>query len=183
VAGGAAAKGGIEPGDVILEFNGRGVKKVDDLVKTVTATKPGTSVPVKLVRNQQERTLNVTVDELDLEAEQTSTQNRRNNNGNDAPAEQNGAGFGLTLQDLTPAIARRLQVPAGQGGAVVTDVEPDSGSAMGVRPGDIILSINRRPVSSAADAARELQKVRSGGLAQLLLWRDQGQVFVPVKKD
>jgi serine protease Do len=182
VPGGAAAKGGIEPGDVIIEFNGHTVTKYDDLVKTVTGTKPGASVPVKVVREGKERTLNVTVDELDLEAEQTTAQNRRNN-GTQPPAEQSSTGFGLTLQDLTPALARRLQVPTGQGGAVVTDVDPDSGAAAGVRPGDVILSVNRRPVSSASDAARELQKVASGGLAQLLLWRDQGRVFVPIKKD
>src|SRR5438876_1331063 len=51
--GGAAAKGGIEPGDVIVEFNGRPITKSDDLVKNVTATKPGTTVPVKVVRNKQ----------------------------------------------------------------------------------------------------------------------------------
>ena len=53
------------------------------------------------------------------------------------------------------------------------------------RPGDIILSVNRRAVSNAAEAGRELQKVPSGGLAQLLLWRSNppGQLFVPVKKD
>ena len=53
---------------------------------------------------------------------------------------------------------------------MITDVDPDSGSAAaGVRPGDVILSVNRRPVTNAADAGRELQKVPSGGLAQLLL--------------
>jgi len=185
VPGGAAAKGGIDPGDVIIEFNGRPVSKYDDLVKNVISTKPGTSVPVKVVRNKQERTLNVIVDELDLEAEQTQTQSR-NNNQNAPPPEQTGAGFGLTLQDLTPAIARRLQVPTGQSGAVITDVDPDSGSAAaGVRAGDVILSVNRRAVSSASDAGRELQTVPSGGLAQLLLWRTNppGQVFVPVRKD
>jgi len=182
--GGAAARAGIEPGDVIVEFNGHPVAKYDDLVKTVIATKPGTQVPVKVMRNKVRQTLTVTVDELDLEAEQNTPQTR-NNNGNQAPQEEHGAGFGLTLQDLTPATARRLQVPAGQAGAAVTDVDPDSGSAAaGVRPGDIILSVNRRAVSNAAEAGRELQKVPSGGLAQLLLWRGNlGQVFVPVRKD
>ena len=66
--GGAAQKGGIEPGDVITEYNGRPVPNRDDLVKMVIATKPGTSVPVKVLRNKQERTLNVTVDQLDLDA-------------------------------------------------------------------------------------------------------------------
>ena len=86
---------------------------------------------------------------------------------------------------MTPATARRLQVPAGQAGAAITDVDPDSGSAAaGVRPGDIIVSVNRRAVSNAVEAGRELQKVPSGGLAQLLLWRGSlGQIFVPVRKD
>ena len=50
--GGAASKAGIEPGDVIVEFNGHPVTKYDDLVKTVIATKPGTQVPVKVVRDK-----------------------------------------------------------------------------------------------------------------------------------
>jgi serine protease Do len=181
--GGAAANGGIEPGDVIVEFNGHPVAKSDDLVKTVIATKPGTQVPVKVLRNKQERTLTVTVDELDLDAEQNRTASR-DNGGQTAP-EEHGAGFGLTLQDLTAPVARRLQMPTGRSGAVVTDVDPNSGSALaGVRPGDVILSVNRTTVASAADAGRELQKVASGGLAQLLLWRGElGELFVPVRKD
>src|SRR5205823_1928875 len=110
--GGAAAKGGIEPGDVILEFNGRPVASQNELVKMVVGTKPGTSVPVKLLRNKQEKTLNITIDELDLEAEQTARQNRQASP--DAPAqEEQGSGLGVTLQNLTPQIARRLQLPAG----------------------------------------------------------------------
>jgi serine protease Do len=182
--GGAAARGGIEPGDVIVEFNGVAVTKYDDLVKNVTATRPGTQVPVKVMRDRQERTLTVTVDELDLDAEQNRTQSRGDAPSQE-PQEDHGEGFGLTLQDLTPAIARRLQMPTGQNGAVIVDVDPDSGSATaGVRAGDVILSVNRRTVSNAADVGRELQRIPSGGLAQLLLWRaDQGEVFVPVRKD
>ena len=74
-------RAGLEPGDVILEYNGRPVTKSDDLVKMVVATKPGTTVPVKVLRNKQDKTLNVTVDELDLDAEQASRASR-NNNGN-----------------------------------------------------------------------------------------------------
>ena len=76
--GGAAARAGIEPGDVIIDFNGKPVTKYDDLVKNVTATKPGTQVPVKVIRDRQERTLTVTVDELDLDAEQNRAQGRGN---------------------------------------------------------------------------------------------------------
>jgi serine protease Do len=181
---GPAGRAGIEPGDVIIEYNGRPVARQDDLVKNVTATAPGTPVPVKVLRNRQERTITVTVEELDLEAERNRGQGGRDT----APApqeEQRGEGFGLMLQDLTPATARRLQVPTGQTGALIADVDPDSGSATaGLRPGDVILSVNRRPVSTAADAGRELQAIPSGGLAQLLLWRaDSGETFVAVRKD
>jgi serine protease Do len=180
--GGAAAKAGVEPGDVIVEFNGHPVTKYDDLVKNVIDTKPGTTVPLKVVRNKQAKTLSVTVEELDLEAEQNLAQ-KGGDNGNSAPPEEQGAGFGLTLQDLTPAMARRLQMPTGQAGAVVTDVDPDSGSAAAIRAGDVILSVNGKTVSTAAEAGRELQKIASGGLAQMIVWRDQAKTFVPVKKD
>ncbi|HLB44074.1 MAG TPA: PDZ domain-containing protein, partial [Candidatus Limnocylindrales bacterium] len=180
--GGAAARAGVEPGDIIVEYNSRPVGKTDDLVKAVVATRPGTTVPLKVLRSKQEKTLNVTVDELDLEAEQG--RQGRSNNDSLQPDEQASAGFGLTLQDLTPGIARRLQLPATQGGAVVTDVDPDgSAAAAGVRPGDVIVSVNQTAVSNAADAGRALQRIASGRLAQLVLLRQDGRVFVAVKKD
>src|SRR4051812_27294262 len=180
--GGAAQKGGIEPGDVITEYNGRPVPNRDELVKMVIVTKPGTSVPVKLLRNKQERTLNVTVDQLDLDAEQQSQRSTRSE-ANPIPETQQGGGFGLTLGNVTPQISRRQQLPSGRTGALVTEVDPDGPAAGLLRAGDIILSVNRKPVASAADAARELQTVASGRIAQILIWRGDGEVFVTVKKE
>jgi serine protease Do len=187
VAGGASAKAGILPGDVIIEYNGRPVPSSNELVKMVVATKPGTSVPVKVMREKQEKTLHLTVDELDLEAEQQGLRggrgNNNNNNGTNEPEDQGASGFGLTLQNVTPQIARRLQLPSGQSGAVITEVDPNSESARSLRPGDIILSVNGKAVSTATEAGRELQKVASGRIARILVWRDQSEQFVPVKKD
>jgi serine protease Do len=180
--GGAAQKGGVEPGDVITEYNGRPVPNRDELVKMVIATKPGTSVPVKVLRNKQERTLHVTVDQLDLDAEQ-QTQRSTRNETNPIPETQQGGGFGLTLGNVTPQIARRQQLPSGQSGALVTEVDPDGPAAGLLRAGDIIQSINRKPVTNAADAARELQAVASGRIAQILIWRGDNQVFVTIKKE
>ena len=56
-------------------------------------------------------------------------------------------------------------------------------SAGALRQGDVILSVNGKAVSNAVEAARELQKVQSGRLAQLRVWREDKEVFVPVKKD
>src|SRR5213593_3875705 len=181
-AGGPAAKAGIEPGDVITEYNGRPIATQDELVKMVVATKPGTTVPLKVMRNKQERTLNVTVEELDLDAEQASRSGRRNND-NEPAVEEATSGFGLTLQNLTPQAARQLQVPSGRSGALVTDVDPNGPAAGRIQARDVILAVNRRPVADAADAKRELGKVAAGHIAQILLWRSDGEVFVTVKKD
>jgi serine protease Do len=185
----AALKAGMEPGDVVIEYNGRPVGNRDELVKMVVATKPGTTVPVKVLRDKKEKTLSVTVEQLDLDAENQPTQSRRNNNQREDNSETQGSGFGLTLSNLTPQVSRRLQLPSGRAGALVSDVDQD-GPAFnsGVKAGDVILQVNHKPVSSAADAARELQGVASGRLAQILLWRADSssgptEIFITMKKE
>src|SRR3954470_2571252 len=182
-ATGAAAKAGIEPGDIIVQYNGRPVSNADELVKMVVATKPGTSVPMKVLRNKQEKTLNVTVEELDLDAEQNPGRRRTQPETQQDDQSQGAGGFGLTLENVTPAMARRLHLPSGQTGAVITDLDADGPSAGALRQGDVILSVNRQRVANANDAARELGKIQSGRIAQLLVWRGDGEVFVTVKKD
>ncbi len=185
--GSASAKAGVQPGDVIVEFNGRPVTNSNDLVKMVIATRPGTSVPLKVLREKQEKTLHVTVEELDLDAEQQGLRSSSRNSNPPEQEEQGAAGFGLSLQNLSPQVARRLQMPSGQSGAVVTDVDPNSDSARALRMGDVILSVNGQAVASAADASRELQKVQTGRIARILVWRfnnDRGdEIFVTVKKE
>jgi len=177
-SGGPAARAGMQPSDVIIEFNGQPVKSRDELIRLVTRTKPGTTVPVKILRDRQEKALNITVDELDLEAEAGG---RR---GREGAPEQTSAGFGMTIDDLAPALARRLGAPSGTEGAVITDLEAN-GPAMraGLQRGDIILQVNRTPVASAADAGRVLAKIPSGGRAFLLVWRQGQEVFLSVRKE
>ena len=180
-----AAKAGMQPGDVITEFNGRPVASRDDLVKMVIGTKPGSSVPVKVLRDKQEKTLHVTVEELDLEAEQAAQSGQRRSPEQDQqqPEEQGASGFGLTLENVTPQMARRLRLPSGQTGAVVSDVDQDGPSAGFLRAGDVILSVNGKAVSNAADAQRELQKIQSKHLAQMRVWRNDAETFVPIRKE
>ena len=184
-AGTPASKAGMEPGDVVTEFNGRPVTSRDDLVKMVIGTKPGTSVPVKILRNKQEKTLHVTVEELDLEAEQQANGGNRRNQEQDQqePEEHGASGFGLTLENVTPQLSRRLRLPSGQTGAIVSDVDQDGPAAGYLRAGDVILSVNGKAVASAQEAQRELQKVQSKHLAQLRVWRNDSETFVPVRKE
>jgi serine protease Do len=174
--GDPAAKAGIKPGDVIVEFNGKPVSDRNSLVKLVMATKPGTTVPITVVQDKQEKGLSVSVVELDLEAESGATR--------DEEAEDSGGGFGMTLGPLGSDAARRLQVPPGTRGVLVTEVDPSGSAARaGVRPGDVILQVNRRPVESVADASRTLQAIRSGGNAFLLLWKGGQETFVAITKE
>jgi serine protease Do len=185
--GSAADKGGMRAGDVILEFNGRVVPNSSDLVKMVTATKPGTSVPVKVLRqdgNQyRERTLTVVVDQLDLEAEQQGGRGGRPNAPDQTPDQQGDESFGLTLRTVTPEVARQLQLRSGQRGAAVTDVDPNGPAARRLLEGDVILSINGVPIETAADAGRELQRIEAGRNARILLWRNGAELFVIIRRE
>lgn len=179
--GGPAEKAGVKAGDVVIEFNGRPITTTSDLQKMVSATKPGTSVALKVIRNRKEQLLHATVEELDLEAERSGRQRRETER--QPPEEQGQDSFGLTLSNLTPQIARRLQLPSGVSGAVITQVEPDGPSAGALRQGDVVLSVNGVQVSNATEAGRELQRIASGRIARILVWRGDGEVFVTVRKE
>ncbi|MEZ5283380.1 MAG: PDZ domain-containing protein [Vicinamibacterales bacterium] len=177
---GPAQKAGIEPGDVILEFNGKSVRNRDELVSHVVITRPGTTVPVKVLRDKKERTLNLTVDELNLDTETT----RADRGGpQDEPEEQASAGFGVTMGALNGDVARRLRLPDDTEGVLVTGVEQGSPAfRAGILRGDVILQVNRQAVSTPAEAGRLLGQVPDGGTAFLLIFRQGQETFVTVRK-
>ena len=119
---------------------------------------------------------------LDLAAEQSGRSSR--NTERQTPDEQGSDSFGLTLRNLTAQQTRQLEMPSGRSGALITDVDPDGPSAGQLRQGDVILSVNRQRISNVTEASRALAAVESGRIAQILVWRrDEGQVFVTVRKD
>jgi serine protease Do len=178
----AAAKAGLEPGDVVTSFNNKPIRNRDELVAMVVATKPGTTVPVRIVRDRQERTINITVDELDLASENQTT--RADNNRAPDPQQETSRGFGMSLSNITPQIAQRLRLDGDIRGAVVVDVEQDGAAARaGLAPGDVILRVGRSTVSSAAEAQRALEAVESGRAAFLRVLRNGQEQFVTVTKE
>ena len=164
---GPAAAAGVEPGDVTVRYNDKPVDESDDLVEMVTRTDPGTTVPIEIGREGDRKTLRVTVAELEFE------------DGDVRTGEPADTGFGMSLRDLTPQIRRRLDLPSTRDGAVVTGVEQASAaSRAGIRAGDVILEVNRKPVSRASDAAAALRGVEKGDTAFVLLWRNGQELFV-----
>ena len=176
----AASRAGLEPGDVIIAFGGKPISSRDELVRMVVNTRPGTMVPVRIVRDRMERTLNITVDELDLEAETTAARGRDRDSD---PAQETSTGFGLTLQNVTPDIARRLRL-GDRRGAVVTDIEQSSPAARaGLQPGDVIVRVGQQTVESATEAQQALARIASGGTAFLRIVRSGQETFVTVTKE
>jgi serine protease Do len=176
-----AAKAGIEPGDIILEFNGKPVKNRDELVATVVATKPGSTVPVKILRDKSEKIVSLTVEELDLEEEGNRAEPQRTSVD---PDEQPSQGFGITLSALNAETARRLRAPADTQGVLISDVEQGSPAfRAGIARGDIITRVNRQPVRTPQEASRALGQVASGGTAFLLVVRGGQEQFFTVRKE
>jgi serine protease Do len=175
-----ADKAGIQAGDVVVEFNGKPVTDSDSLVALVVATRPGTTVPVTVIRDKERKTLNVTVGELDIDAEQGRQARRGGGGGGEEPA---ATGFGMDVGPITPEVARELELPRGRGGAIVTDIEPRSPAALaGLAVNDVILEVNRRAVTNVSQVTRELQGATAGTPVFLLIWREGQQIFVTMTK-
>jgi serine protease Do len=174
--GGPASKAGLRPGDVVVEFNGRKVENDKSLVEMVVVTKPGTSVPVKVIRDKAAKSLSVTVAELTLagaEAPEVTT------------ASDLTSSFGLQLEDLTPVLAKRLQLPADASGAVITGLKPrgPAGRA-GLTEGDVIVKVGSKEVASAEDAAAELERVQPGRSVGVHVLKARGsEMFATIRRE
>ncbi len=173
-AEGPADQADMRPGDVVVAYDGDPVSSTEELQSRVVATRPGTTVPIDVVRNGELLTLQVTIGQLDEDAEIAGI----------VEPEETSEDFGISLQDLTPQLARRLQVPADTAGAVVTDVVRGSNAAAGgLQPGDVILSVNRVEVGSAREVSDQLAAIESGRRAFLLVQRRDTRVFLQVEKN
>ena len=165
----------LEPGDVIVAYDGEPVRNIEDLQSKVTATPPGTVVNLGVYRGGAPGTGEITIGELDLENQ--GRQARRE-------VEDLNSGFGMNLQDLTAENARELELGGGVSGAVVSGIDNGGAAQLGgVVPGDVITAINQQDVGSAAEAVRELNRIESGRTAFLLIQRRDGQVFLRVRKE
>jgi serine protease Do len=165
-----AAKAGLKSGDVIVEYNGRKVGRSEELPRAVADTPIGHQVPITVIRDGKRVTLHAQVARLqDREPGATPV----------ASSENKGA-LGLSVQTVTPEVARDLGLDPPQG-VVVRDVRNDSPAAnAGIRPGDVIVAIDRQPVKNVEDMKSALQKHPAGTPALFLVRREGGNLYVPV---
>jgi serine protease Do len=177
---GPAAAAGLRVGDVIVEFNGQPVDDNSELVLMVTRTTPGTTVPLKVMRDRKTVSLNVRVEELDLEAERGLVAGARQRPDRGAPTQ---AGFGMTIDELTAQEAAELKLPRGVGGAVIVNVSPTGAAARALlRPGDVIVKVGTTDVRNLAQTSAALDAVPSGEMTRLVIWRGGTEQLVQITK-
>ena len=169
---GPADKAGLRDGDVVLEYNGKTVADSRRLRLAVGETKPGTTVPVKILRDGATKTLEVTAQQLP-----GSEQLAQNNSSNGT---DNGTLNGVGVADLDEQTRQQLKVPENIKGVVITEVQPDSPAAeAGLKQGDVIQEINRHPVKNAEEAVRMTEHVKDK-VTLLRIWSDAGSHYVVV---
>jgi serine protease Do len=169
--GGPANKAGVEPGDVILRFNGKPVNSSEDLPRIVGATRPGTTVTTQIWRSKASRDLQVTVGEMPDERSAQRGQ-RGEPKQSTAPSQ-----FGLTLAELSDAQRRELKVA---GGVLVESVKGPAARA-GVRRGDVILAVNNQDISSVDQFNQIMSQFDKGRIVALLIRRGTNSLYVPFR--
>jgi serine protease Do len=170
--GSAAAAAGLKSGDVIIEFNGKPVKDSRTLRLTIGQTAPGTKADLKVLRDGKERSFKVTLKEMPGE--------KLAGGGDPTRETEDEALRGVGVSDLDANARKQFNVPEELKGAIIISVEPDSPSyAAGLREGDVILEINRKPVEDAEDAVRLTQNPTSKKTL-VKVWSRGGTRFIVV---
>jgi len=171
-----AQKGGLKVGDVITAVNGTPADDVNSFRLQVAGFAPNTTVNLKVERNGQALNVPVTLGEFNLEAE-----NKGDGEGNLPNGGEKGALKGVSVQGLTSDLRQQLQTPEGTQGVVITDVDPDSAaSAAGLQQGDIIVQVDRKPVTTVSEFNTAVGASASRESTLLLVKRGQGTQFVVV---
>ena len=161
-----AAKAGLRPGDILLEFEGKKMDVPGDLQRAVGFFAPGQEAKVKIWRDQAEHSVTVRVGETPDEREAQR------------PAGRARSLLGLEVRPITPEVARQLNL-RGTEGVVVTRVEDGSTAAeAGVQRGDVVRQINRQAVRTLADFERLTRDVKEGDRLTVLLQRGPMSLYV-----
>jgi serine protease Do len=161
---GPAAKAGIEPGDVILSFNGRAIETAGALPTIVAAAKPGTKVPVEVWRDKAKLSFDVRLGE-NSDAQSVAS----------ADGDAEGGRLGLAVRSLSAEEKREAEV---ENGLVVEGVQ-GAAEVAGIRPGDIVLSANGKPVHDIEELRAAVAKSKQH--VALLVQRGDSRLFVPVE--
>jgi serine protease Do len=173
--GGPAEKAGVEPGDVILKFDGKTINSSSDLPRIVGSSKPGSKVTMQVWRKGTARDVSVVVGEI--ADEKVASRPARGSK----PVERAANRLGLVVSELTAEQKRELKV---NGGLLIEDVR-NNAARVDLRPGDIILALIARgetiEIRSSEQLSRLLAPLDKSASVTLLVRRGAVQTFVTIK--
>ena len=164
---GPGGKGGIQPGDIIVRFNGKDVERSSDLPPMVGLVRPGTTVPVDVVRQGDRLTIDVTIEQLP-EANQVAR----------AMSSQPKAILGMTVDDVPDSLQSENNL---QGGILVKEVEDDPALSAGLRAGDIITQVGGREISEVSDLQNMLDSLPTDRPIPVLVVRGGNSTFLTLR--
>jgi serine protease Do len=168
--GSPAAAAGVKQGDVIVAVGGRPIGRSTDLPSLVADLQPGQPVKITVLRDGKPTALEATVAQLEEQREPRAV----------GKAEPQGR-LGLVVGPVTPDVARELSLPRDLKGVVVRDVRDGSPAAeAGLRPADVIVEVNRRPVASVEELRRALDGQDKGAPLLLLIRRESAERYVTI---
>ncbi len=173
---GPADKAGLRPGDVVVAVNGKPIADNNQLTRDVGVVPPGKLVKIEVVREGKEKSFDVTLAPRPDETDQPGK------SAKESGGKEGGDLLGLSVENLTPELARRAQVDPATRGAVVVEVAPDSpGAGAGLEPGDLIVELNRQPVASAADYRKAAKGLKKGDTALVRVKHGAATQYVPLR--
>ncbi len=167
VEGSPAEKAGLKRGDVITEFDGHEVNEPYQLRNMIANTTPGETKELKIVRDGEAKTLKVTIGELPMEPEKI-------------PTAYGNALKGVSIQNLTPDIYSKLNLPEKMRGVIVTDIESTSPAETTLMPGDIIIEINRKAIANTDDYRNIVSQIKPDKVITLLIFRKGSTLYVTI---
>jgi serine protease Do len=167
-----AQKAGLKPGDVIIKAGGRNIETVHDLPRLVASAAIGSKLDLTVRRGGEQEKLEATIGEMPQRVASAGE-------GETQPSQANASAFGMEFVPLAPKLRGELHVPKDVSGVVVGRIAPDSpAQALGIQPGDVIRSIDQKPVTTPEEAAGELKEAAAHGDVLLLLNRHGVDEFV-----
>ncbi len=177
--GSPAEKAGIIRGDVIRKVNGYEVKDTVALVNRIAESDIGSNLTIDLVRDGESKTVMAQV--IEQPADLAARLNRNQNAPDPSPNSQNAVFAGIEVKNLTPQLRSQANVPANVNGVIVTRVDPSSGVAQELRPGDVIEQINRQPVANVDEFQSMVSRLDPDRPVMVGMARNRQRSFVIIQ--
>jgi serine protease Do len=171
-----ASKANLERGDIIMNYNGTTIRDPGQLRALVAETAPGTTVTLSLLRDKKPHDVTITIGELPIERAKMSRQDDRRGKGEHLLT-------GITVENVTDQ-SQRFGRSNVRSGVVVTEIEADShAERAGLRTGDVIREINRKPVKDVRDFERITNQLSPNARVLLLLSRGNATIFLTINAE